>query len=162
MHTDWIQHEFNTMNTLYEAGGALPKPFVCANNAILMEYIGDEDTPASTLNMVNLSRRSAAKLFGRIVDNIRLMLHFDLIHGDFSAYNLLYWEDDVWMIDFPQAFNCRRNRSAWTIFSRDVNRICQYFTRQGVIVNSDELASSLWKEKGLQLESDVEPIEMEK
>ncbi len=104
LHVDWIQHEFNAMKRLYQAGAALPKPYVCANNAILMEYIGDEDTPAPTLNTVNLTRRSAARLFGRVVENIRLMLHHNLIHGDFSAYNLLYWNDDVWMIDFPQAF----------------------------------------------------------
>jgi RIO kinase 1 len=101
------------------------------------------------LNTVNLNRRSAARLFGRVVENIRLMLKHNLIHGDFSAYNLLYWEENIWMIDFPQSFSCHSNQNAWPIFLRDVTRVCQYFSRQGVIVNSDELALCLWKEKGL-------------
>lgn len=155
LHVDWIQHEFNAMKTLHRAGGALPKPYVCANNAILMEYIGDEDTPAPTLNTVNLNRRSAVRLFGRVVENIRLMLHHNLIHGDFSAYNLLYWEDDVWMIDFPQAFPCRGNQHAWTIFHRDIVRISQYFISQGITVEFDDLARSLWKERGLLTNEEI-------
>lgn len=155
LHVDWIQHEFNAMKRLYQAGAALPKPYVCANNAILMEYIGDEDTPAPTLNMVNLNRRSAARLFGRVVENIRLMLHLNLIHGDFSAYNLLYWNDDVWMIDFPQAFPCRGNQNAWNIFKRDVERISQYFIRQGVSVDYEDLAHCLWKERGLLTNDEI-------
>lgn len=162
LHIDWIQHEFNTMKMLYEAGAALPKPYVCANNAILMDYIGDEDTPAPTLNTVDLNRRSAAKLFGRVVENIRLMLHHNLIHGDFSAYNLLYWADDIWMIDFPQAFPSRGNRHAWSIFYRDVERIGQYFNRQGVNVDYDDLARTLWKERGLKtFEETLEEIPLE-
>jgi RIO kinase 1 len=149
LHIDWIQHEFNTMKILHEAGGAIPQPYVCANNAILMEYIGDEQTPAPTLNTVNFNRRSAARLFGKVVENIRLMLQHNIIHGDFSAYNLLYWEENIWMIDFPQSFSCHANHNAWPIFLRDVKRVCQYFSHQGVVVNSDELAQCLWKEKGL-------------
>jgi RIO kinase 1 len=155
LHVDWIQHEFNTMKMLYQVGAALPKPYVCANNAILMDYIGDEDTAAPTLNTVNLSRRSAARLFGRVVENIRLMLHHNLIHGDFSAYNLLYWEDDIWMIDFPQAFPTRGNQHAWTIFHRDVERVCQYFIRQGVTMDVGDISRSLWKERGLKTNEEL-------
>jgi len=147
LQIDWIQHEFITMQTLYESGGALPKPFICANNAILMEYIGDEDVPAPTLNTVNLTHRSAARLFGKVVENVRLMLRHNLIHGDFSAYNLLYWDDDIYMIDFPQSFSYQKNHSAWMIFNRDLERVCQYFSRQGVSVDAENLAQSLWKEK---------------
>jgi RIO kinase 1 len=155
LHIDWIQHEFNAMKTLSQAGAALPKPYVCANNAILMDYIGDEDTAAPTLNTVNLTRRSAARLFGRVIENIRLMLRHNLIHGDFSAYNLLYWEDDIWMIDFPQAFPCKGNRNAWIIFQRDVERVCQYFSRQGVSMDVDDLTRGLWKERGLSTDAEI-------
>lgn len=147
LQIDWIQNEFSTMKKLYESGGALPKPYVCANNAILMEYIGDEEVPAPTLNTVNLSRRSAARLFGKVVENIRLMLRHNLIHGDFSAYNLLYWDDDIYMIDFPQSLSYKKNHSAWIIFNRDIERVCQYFIKQGVSVDFQNLAHSLWKEK---------------
>lgn len=149
MHTDWIQHEFAAMEKLYDAGAAIPRPFVCAHNAILMEYIGDEDQAAPTLNTVDLDHRSAARLFGKVVENLRLMLRLNLVHGDFSAYNLLYWEGEIHMIDFPQAFAPGRNSNAWNIFSRDVERVSEYFIRQGIAIDYRQLAESLWKEAGL-------------
>jgi RIO kinase 1 len=83
------------------------------------------------------------------------MLRHNLIHGDFSAYNLLYWEDDIWMIDFPQAFPCKGNRNAWIIFQRDVERVCQYFSRQGVSMDVDDLTRGLWKERGLSTDAEI-------
>jgi len=162
MHVDWIQHEFEAMRLLHERGGALPKPYVCANNAILMDYIGDEDQPAPPLVSVDLDSSLARKLFEKTLSNITLMLSCNLVHGDFSAYNLLFWQNDIWMIDFPQAFDPRRNRNAWVIFQRDMNRICQYFEKQGVHANAKQLAESQWKKAGLDVQRVEDTLALER
>lgn len=161
-HVDWIQHEFGAMRILHEKGGALPKPYVCANNAILMEYIGDEDQPAPPLVSVELGSSLARRLFEKTLVNIELMLSCNLVHGDFSAYNLLFWQDDIWMIDFPQAFDPRRNRNAWAIFHRDMTRICQYFEKQGVHTSAKQLAESLWKKAGLDVQRLEDTLALER
>ena len=121
-------------------------PLARGNNAILMEYIGDESLPAPTLNTVNLEQDEAQLLFERCLENIRIMLKHDRIHGDLSAYNILYWNGGIKLIDFPQVINPHENRNAYTIFKRDVTRICEYFGSQGVDAEPKKLANELWAE----------------
>ena len=52
-------------------------------------------------------------LFDRMIHNVDLMLANKCIHGDLSAYNILYWEGEVLIIDFPQAVNPKNNRSSF-------------------------------------------------
>ncbi len=145
LHTSWIEHEFKTLQILHAAGADVPIPYASGDNAILMEYIGDEDTPAPTMNSIELSSSEARPLFEQVVHNIELMLVNDRVHGDLSAYNILYWDGDITLIDFPQAIHPEGNRNAFAIFERDVTRICEYFARQGVQQDAHQLALDLWK-----------------
>ena len=144
MHTSWLAHEFQTMQALKAAGADVPTPFACDSNTILMGYYGDDVMGAPTLNEVSLPRSEAQVLFERTVHNIELMLSNERIHGDLSAYNILYWEGQIALIDFPQAIVPEENRSAYQIFERDVRRVCDYFQRQGVPSNPHKLAEQLW------------------
>ncbi|RIK44483.1 MAG: hypothetical protein DCC57_17220, partial [Chloroflexi bacterium] len=69
----------------------------------------------------------------------------DMIHGDLSAYNILYWADEMTIIDFPQVTNAKGNSNARFILSRDVRRVCEYFQLQGVSANPRALADHLWQ-----------------
>ena len=144
LHTSWIGHEFQTMQTLHEAGADIPEPFASGNNAILMGYIGDRDLAAPTLDTVELGPAEARQLFQRVLFNIELMLAHARVHADLSAYNILYWQGEITLIDFPQAIDPHQNRSAFRIFERDVLRVCEYFSRQGVKSNPRKLAVDLW------------------
>jgi RIO kinase 1 len=74
------------------------------------------------------------------------MLRHDRIHGDLSAYNILYWDGRATLIDFPQVTLRRSNPHAEFIFQRDVTRVCEYFARQGVAVGDpEERAARLWR-----------------
>jgi RIO kinase 1 len=157
LHTSWIEHEFKTMQILHAAGGDVPAPLTGGNNAILMAYIGDDEIPAPTLNSVDLGRKEARQLFERVVYNIELMLAHQRVHADLSAYNILYWEGQITLIDFPQAIDPAENRNAFRIFERDVLRVCEYFTRQGVRVEPRKLADGLWKAHQRHVVPDVHP-----
>src|SRR4029077_6001623 len=109
-----------------------------------MEYVGDEIMPAPTLSHITLERDEAHALFERMLRNIELMLAAQVVHGDLSAYNVLYWEGELAIIDFPQVVDPRQNSEAADIFRRDVARICQYFARYGVASQPDRLAHDLW------------------
>jgi len=157
LHTSWIGHEFKTMQILHAAGVDIPTPYVSAGNAILMDYIGDHDLPAPALSEVELDRDEAKFLFERVLFNIDRMLAQHRVHGDLSAYNILYWEGQISLIDFPQAIDPEANRNAYRIFARDVARICEYFTRQGVSSNARRLASDLWTAYGYPLQAEFDP-----
>ncbi|GAB4513911.1 MAG: hypothetical protein OHK0046_15270 [Anaerolineae bacterium] len=144
-HTSWLMHEYTTLELLHNLGAPVPKPYAVGENGILMSYIGDENLAAPTLNRVRLETDEAHRLFKRVIQTILLMLENDIIHGDLSAYNILYWEGDITIIDFPQVVHSQSNSAARMILKRDVTRICEYFATQGVETNPEALTENLWK-----------------
>jgi RIO kinase 1 len=157
LHTSWVGHEFLTMQVLYDGGVDLPRPYASSNNAIMMDYIGDEFNAAPALNEINLTPTEAKPLFQRVLHNIELMLACNRVHADLSAYNILYWEGEITLIDFPQAINPEENHNAWRIFARDVQRVCDYFKAQGVACDAQSLASKMWKSKGRATQPEIDP-----
>lgn len=157
LHTSWIEHEFNTLNILHQAGADVPLPLASGYNTILMGFMGDAAVSAPTLNTIHLGRDEAHALFRRVVRNIELMLANQRVHGDLSAYNILYWEGRIALIDFPQAINPHENPNAYLIFQRDVRRICEYFAAQGLRTRPGRLAASLWTAYGYHLMPEINP-----
>jgi len=145
LHTSWLSHEYQTLETLHAAGALAPRPVARGPNAILMEYLGDAESPVPTLNQVSLDRNEARALFDALMQSVAIMLANNLVHGDLSAFNVLYWEGEVRIIDFPQAVNVKNNPHARRIFERDIERLCGYFARQGVDTDARRLASDLWR-----------------
>lgn len=144
-HTTWLANEFQTLRRLYAAGADVPKPFASSDNAILMEYLGDETFPAPALSQVRLDPHAAHLLWKRLMGNIELMLAHDRVHGDLSAYNVLYWNGHARIIDLPQAVDPYVNPEAFFLLGRDVERVCQHFDRYGVNSNPGQITLDLWE-----------------
>jgi RIO kinase 1 len=157
LHTSWIEHEFKTLELLHAAGADVPRPYVAGDNAILMDYIGGDGVAAPSLNQLDLEPDESKRLFERTLWNIDLMLSHDRIHGDLSAYNILYWEGEITLIDFPQAVSPLENRNALSIFQRDVRRVCEYFAAQGVRCNPRKLALDMWTAHHQRLQPELDP-----
>jgi RIO kinase 1 len=156
-HQSWIAYEFQTLEMLHAAGADVPRPYAMEKNAILMDYIGDFVNAAPTLNSVTLDPDEVHPLLDRVIHNVDLLLSNQRIHGDLSAYNLLYWSGDITLIDFPQVVPPEANPAAWTIFLRDVTRICQYFASQGVKRDARKLAADLWTSHGHRITREIDP-----
>jgi len=103
--TSWLMYEFNTLKSLRASGAAVPEAIAVGENAILMGYVGDRHLAAPTLQEVSLDFSTARRLFDQVIHNIETMLASNWIHGDLSAYNILYWEGEITLIDFPQVTN---------------------------------------------------------
>ncbi|HUE99861.1 MAG TPA: RIO1 family regulatory kinase/ATPase [Anaerolineales bacterium] len=160
-HQSWIAYEYQTLETLHAAGADVPKPYAMEKNAILMDYIGELGSAAPTLNAVTLDPDEVQSLFERVVHNIDLLLSSQRIHGDLSAYNILYRDGDITLIDFPQVVSTEGNPAAWTIFLRDVTRICQYFASQGLRQDGRKLAADLWTSHGYSTTKEVHPRDLD-
>jgi RIO kinase 1 len=141
----WQHREYECLEELYEAGADVPRPLASAENAILMEYFGDEDDAAQQLNQVRLSPEEAGPIFQRVMNNVELMLAMNRVHGDLSPHNILYWQGDVRLIDFPQAIDPRFNSHAEKLLTRDVENLCRYFGAQGVEADSRAIIEDLWR-----------------
>jgi RIO kinase 1 len=142
--TSWIEYEFQTMQLLYGFGANVPRPVTQVGNAVLMEYIGEATNPAPILYSVALGREEARDLFEILMRNVEVMLANHRIHADLSAYNVLYWEGQVTIIDFPQVVDPILNPKGYALLARDVHRLCQYFHRYGIRANASQIATDLW------------------
>ena len=143
-HTSWLMHEYTTLQKLYKAGAAVPRPLAVDQNAILMGYVGDSNRGAPTLHETALAPAEAGPLFRETLRNIEVMLNQGYIHGDLSAYNILYWEGKITLIDFPQVTSAQGNRNARKILDRDIRRVCEYFGQYGVRCNANAITDKLW------------------
>ncbi len=142
----WIGSEYQTLRTLYEAGADVPQPIARARSAILMEYLGDLDGAAPMLVRTAMEESAAQACLRAILENVALWLANHLIHGDLSAYNLLYWNDRVVAIDFPQAVDARMNPNARALLGRDIENVCAHFQRFGLGANGGRIAEQMWRQ----------------
>lgn len=140
----WIYHEFATLDLLHAAGADVPCPVKAAGNAILIEFVGQGSHPAPQLRDVRLSPTEAERLLEQALRNIEIMLSCNVVHGDLSAYNILYSGGHLRVIDLPQAVDARANRNARSLLARDVANVCGYFAAQGADAEPGTFAEELW------------------
>jgi RIO kinase 1 len=146
--TSWVEYEYQALQKLYAAGADVPRVFHNGAHVLLMEYLGELTRAAPTLHRVDLPPKTAPALFERLIHNATIILQQGYVHGDLSAYNVLYWEGAVKVIDFPQVVEARHNPDARRMFERDLTRLCDYFARYGVRANPARLARDLWQQHG--------------
>ncbi|MCZ6855235.1 MAG: serine protein kinase RIO, partial [Gammaproteobacteria bacterium] len=143
-HRMWIDHEWQVLNLLYESGASVPKPYARCNEGILMELIGDGAHAAPMLVHVQLTPDEARAVFQAILRDVEILLGCGLVHGDLSAFNILYEKGKPTIIDLPQAIEVDAVADGWSLFYRDLENICSYFRRQGMNLDTLDLATKLW------------------
>ena len=125
----WVDQEYHNLLKLNAAGADVPQIYAQASNSLLCEYIGG-DKPAPKLAEVNLTEAQAKAVFDKVLDNIELFLRADIVHGDLSAYNMLWWQEKLYIIDFPQAADIIKNPNSWSILERDLANVCSFFAKK--------------------------------
>ena len=142
----WVDHEFEMLSALNYAGADVPAPFACTEKAILMEFIGNEDGDSPQLQYASFEQDEAQELLERALWNIELMIRENVVHGDLSAFNILYHEGQLRIIDFPQAVDPRVNTKAKDLLQRDISNVVQFFQRHraGLDEDAERMARNLW------------------
>jgi RIO kinase 1 len=136
----WVMYEYAQLWQLHNAGIPVPRPLVgpatqemeASGRVVLMEWIGTEEAPAPRLSDVKLSGAEAQNAFEQSIDLLKRMLELGKVHGDYSTYNLLYWQDKVIVIDVPQMVNVEANKNARELLERDVRSLCTSFKKHGI------------------------------
>ena len=139
----WTGHEHGIMTRLWQTGLPVPYPIAYGEDVFDLEYLGDRDGAAPQLHAARLDPRQVDDAFDQLVDGLRRMVAEGVAHGDLSAYNLLWWDDRLWFIDFPQAVDIAANPQGLNFLHADVVNICRWFDRQGVAAEPEELFADL-------------------
>ncbi|CAN5459126.1 serine protein kinase RIO [soil metagenome] len=130
-HILWVEDEFRALQTLHRAGILVPRPVAHAGSVILMGYIGDEH-PAPRLADAQLSAAEAADAFEQSLSHLAAMLRLGLVHGDYSTFNLLWWQGSVVVIDLPQMVKLKESKHAGELLERDVQSLLKSFRSFGI------------------------------
>ena len=137
LQSRWEAHEWSTLQRLHDAGATVPPPVERVDNGYRMAFIGDGDRAAPRLADVDLDLVTARRVWRELQREIRLILDAELVHGDLSAFNVLWWRERPVIIDFSQSVDAVVHPAARDLLRRDVERTAEYFRRQGVRVDLD-------------------------
>ncbi|WP_022800110.1 RIO1 family regulatory kinase/ATPase domain-containing protein [Deinococcus ficus] len=139
LQQDWVMAEYARLWHLWAAGLSVPEPLVgptpfeysATPPAVLMRLIGTEDHPAPRLSEARLTPDEARTAWAQAVQGMADLLRLGYAHGDYSTYNLLWWENTVIMIDFPQ-LTTRQNPNFRDLLRRDAESLAVSFRRHGI------------------------------
>ena len=142
-HRRWIANEWTNLLHLHSAGVTVPPPVELLEDGYLMAFIGDDMTAAPRLESVDLDRRTAERAWVQLVDEIARMLAAERVHGDLSAYNVLWWRDRPVLIDFSQTVEVVTHPAARELLARDVTSLAAYFRRRGLTIDTDAVLAAI-------------------
>lgn len=160
----WYGHEWNELVRLHAAGVTVPPPVEeilptklpsrtfhwrplgaaakggrdeDTEGGYRMAFVGDPLVAASRLASVRLEPKEGLRVWQALLQEIALMLRAERVHGDLSAYNVLYWRQRPVLIDFSQTVDVVTHPGARELLRRDLERLATYFQRQDVEADVD-------------------------
>jgi RIO kinase 1 len=139
----WPVQEWTMLRRAWEAGASVPYPVERTDHGLLMEFIGDDSQAAPKLAQARLSPNEVASAWEQLAQTLRALTAAGLVHADLSAYNLLWWQRRLVVIDFPQAVDFTTNADAFELLHRDVANVGDWFSRRGVAVDVEALYAEL-------------------
>ena len=103
-----------------------PEVVLLKKHILVMSFIGKDGRAAPTLkNLIYSTTEMVEEIWSQVVAlMVKLFQEADLVHGDLSAYNLLWHEGKVVVIDVSQAVRSTHPH-AFTFLYRDIRNICK-------------------------------------
>ncbi len=139
----WTGHEYDVMVRLWSAGVSVPYPVSYGDDLFWLEYIGGRDGAAPQLARARLDAAQLRSAWDQLVEALHGMTAEGFVHADLSAFNLLWWEGRLVVIDLPQAVDLAANPQGLDFLHRDVLNVCDWFSRRGVDADAEALFSEL-------------------
>lgn len=132
----WTAKEWKNLEKLYSEKIPVPQPIKKINNILIMEFIGENRQPAPLLKDIRLD--SPQLVFNELLTYMKdMFVKCDLIHSDFSQYNILFHRNHPVIIDLGQAV-LKTHPRAKEFLKRDITNIRKYFKRYKIDLPSEE------------------------
>jgi len=122
----WTKKEFANLKFLYDIGIPVPKPIAFKKNILIMEFLGENGLPYSTLAQVGPNDLKNDKKF--LLEQIEKMYKNGIVHGDMSEYNIMVGNGKLYIIDCSQAV-LTTHPKAQEFYIRDKQNIEKYFEK---------------------------------
>ncbi|MCE4601497.1 MAG: serine protein kinase RIO [Desulfurococcales archaeon] len=128
---EWTRKEFRNLKRLHEKGVRVPRPIAYMGNILVMEFIGEDGLRAPLLVEIagELGREEMYNVYLDVVNQVEgIVCRAGLVHADLSEYNLMIYNDRVWVIDVSQAVHYNHPH-ADEFLDRDLSNIYTFFSR---------------------------------
>jgi RIO kinase 1 len=132
----WTRKEFSNLKRARKAGVPVPDPYSFDRNILIMEFLGEGQSPFPQIREIELSDPEAT--YRQIIGFAEtLFSRARLVHGDLSEYNILYG-DRPYLIDMGQAVTLDHPR-ALRFLVRDIRNINRFFSDKCEIMGEQEI-----------------------
>ena len=125
----WAEKEMRNYRRLHAASIPCPQPILLKNHILVMEFLGENGWPSPRLKDAQLSERRMRQAY---VQTIYIMRHMyqrcRLVHGDLSEYNLLWHNNQVYVIDVSQSVESD-HPSALDFLRKDASNVNDFFRK---------------------------------
>lgn len=127
----WAEKELRNYRRIHQAGIPCPEPIFLKSHILLMEFLGVDGWPSPRLKDAGLSDKHMREAY---VQTILILRHMyqrcKLVHGDFSEYNLLWHNSQVYVIDVSQSVETD-HPAALDFLRKDASNVNDYFSKVG-------------------------------
>ena len=148
----WVRKEHRNLSRLARWGLNVPKPLVIHKNVLVMEYLGTESSASPKLREVEIENPEV--VFDELLEFLATCWQkANLVHGDFSPYNILWHNGGPVVIDVGQAV-IQTHPKAQEFLVRDVTRLVEWAVKNGIEIT---LAEAMYEVLNMNLEH-VEPV----
>jgi len=127
----WAEKEMRNYKRLFHASIPCPQPILLKSHLLVMEFLGENGWPSPRLKDAQLSENKMRQAY---VQSILIMRHMfrrcKLVHGDLSEYNLLWHQQQVYVIDVSQSVESD-HPAALDFLRKDATNINEFFRKFG-------------------------------
>ena len=133
----WAEKEMRNLKRIYASGIPCPEPIYLRLHVLVMGFLGNSrGIPAPRLKDVELEGEDVdmrwRNLYTQLLGYMRILYQkCHLVHADLSEYNILYHQDNLWIIDVSQSVEHDHPRSL-EFLRMDIKNVSDFFQRKGV------------------------------
>lgn len=119
----WAEKELHNLNRMKRVGIRCPEIVTLKKNVLVMSFVGVNLIPAPKLKEAHLNEAQLICAYDEIVEIMyKLYNEARLVHADFSEYNILWHDEQCWVIDVAQSVE-PGHPGALEFLMRDCNNI---------------------------------------
>lgn len=123
LNIETAKKEYDILTYLKDSSTSFPSPLYRSFHCIVMEPIyGSRLSDIENLDYPEL-------VLEKIIRNMTIAYHKGYINGDLNEYNILVNDDNIFILDWPQAVRVDTT-NADVMLTRDVKNIVKFFSRK--------------------------------
>ncbi len=128
MYTVWARKEYRNLLKAHRVGVRAPKPVAIKENIVVMEFVGERGLPAPLLKDAGI--KNPRETLSSILRDVEVLYRRGrLVHSDLSEYNVMYWRDRHYIIDWSHAVTIDHPR-AIEYLCHDIETVISFFKRE--------------------------------